>query len=118
MKNEKALSKFGEQLHDGEDVLATMPGNYVNYLFRLVPYGNERGVLVATNQRVAFVNKKNIRSYPYSQISGIETGKAPDGSRVRLMGQGMNLLSVRGMKSKDEYKKFVSVVSSAIDSRS
>lgn len=114
MKTDKAIQLLGEQLQEGEEILAAMKGNYVNYLFRLVPYGNERGVLVATNERVVFVNKKNLRSFPYSQISGIESAQAPDGSRVRILGQDVVLLSVRGIKDKDNYKEFVSVVSVAL----
>lgn len=115
MRKDKALQVLDAQLQDGEEVLATMKGNYVNYLFRMVPYGNERGVLVATNERVVFVNRKTTRSCPYSRISGVEAGKSADGYRVRIMGEGVNLLSVRGIKAKsDDYKRFVAVVSAAV----
>lgn len=90
---QKSLDKFGEHLNANEQVLSSVFGLYEAEV--LGSKIERRGILVATNSRVAFFAKKffghTLESLPYSKISSVETSKGMMGHSITIRTSGKDV---------------------------
>ncbi|MFD1885566.1 PH domain-containing protein [Paenibacillus wenxiniae] len=117
-KIDKLIALAREHLQPGEEVLAGVFGAYETKTLGQATIKN--GVLIATPDRIFFYGKRTFgydsESFPFSNISSVETGKGLMGKTVTFFASG-NKVSMKYINEGD-YDQFIQIAQSKIGKKS
>ncbi|MBT2488657.1 PH domain-containing protein [Streptomyces sp. ISL-96] len=110
-KIDKLLTQAQEHMAPGEQVIAAVQGTYEGRL--MGEKITRAGILLATNQRLAFYAKRlagyDFESFPYANISSFESGKNMMGRFIRFAASG-NDVQLKWIADLSAFAQFVETV--------
>jgi hypothetical protein len=99
----KEIKELPSILRNGEKIKKIATGIYVGYEDLIAEHDTADGIIVATNQRVLFIDKSmfsgvNVKDYPYDIINFVKIDKSIFTPGLRIYFQGNRAIRIKAIK--------------------